>query len=212
MNTLTELLGQTVHGSDGSLGTVSDLWLDDASWSPRFLVVSPGLLASPLVVPVCRLQRAGLLSDLRSEDLRTDVAEDRGQVDPTAGFRVRAFAGWSGYWGGPGSLGTGPAAGTGALPALAFTPKLGPVHEEDEEPELLSLQRLRGAPVVADTSQFGHLADVVLGPDWSSVAILVDTGALLPGEKVAVPIHDVLSAGIESRVVMVRPEALERAS
>ena len=44
---LSEVPGYRVHGRDGSLGVVTDLYVDDADWHVRYLAVTGGEKTGP---------------------------------------------------------------------------------------------------------------------------------------------------------------------
>jgi hypothetical protein len=187
------LLGRAVHATDGEVGSVSDLFFDDALWQGRYVVVKAGSFFSSREVPVLpefveeageRVLRAGLT--------RRQV-EDAPPVEadlPVADRQEVAYYGHYGaapYWG-AGLQTSDPVSGTGYMGAYAPQPGMEAGGREGRgDPHLRSVAEVTGYGIEAIDGGIGHVEDLLVELDgWQVRYLVVDTRNWLPGKKVLV--------------------------
>lgn len=163
---LSESWSYRVHARDGTLGSVTDLYFDDACWKVRYLVVTGGsakaALRKWLLTPeaINRTDREfGLISmALRQAAVHgsPEVTAERTLARPKES-RLRAYYGWPDYWAGQ------------AAPAATAARSSG------DAPQLHSLGALLGYRVCAGPDDLGSLRDLVIADrTWAIQSIEVE--------------------------------------
>ncbi|MGQ9372106.1 PRC-barrel domain-containing protein [Azospirillum sp. ST 5-10] len=190
IQSLQILRDHAIRASDGALGGVSDLYVDDASWAVRYLVVDTGtwlpgrkvLIAASALgrpdagrreVPVA-LTRAQVKD---SPDIDTDKPVGRQhEID------LARFYGWAPYWETAPVLGPFPPAVEPAFPAPPVPPGDGPPAGD---PHLRSGREIIGYAIGAEDGDLGRVDDLLVDDaDWRVRYLRVDTGGWLSGRKV----------------------------
>src|SRR5262245_33937354 len=128
-----ELVGYTIHATDGDIGVLDGLYFDDAEWTIRYMVVNTGkwlpgrkVLIVPLALQQPNWKAQSLPVALTKEQIRNSPGIDTAKlVSRQHETDWHAYYGWPIYWGVP----TYPAPGSGITPAPAVT--IG-VMEKDE--------------------------------------------------------------------------------
>ena len=187
-----EVADLTLQATDGELGAVEDLYLDDRSWVVRYLVVKTGgwlLGRHVLIAPVSvrEIDDAGraLRINLTREQIEGSPPIDRAKPVSRAyeenyyrHFRLAP------YWNtlpGPWPT-TTPYPGT-VSPTIEKTRP----PEQPEAPHLRSAKELTGYHIRARDGEIGHVEDVVVDDEeWIVRYVEVDTRKWLPGKKVLV--------------------------
>jgi len=184
---LTEL---TLQATDGELGSVEDLYLDDRSWHVRYLVVNTGgwllgraVLIAPISVRDIDDAERALRVNLTRAEIEQSPPIDR--VTPVSRAYEQAYYRHfrlAPYWDilpGPGRTAVPypgtvpPAVETAAPPA------------EPEHPHLRSATELAGYAIRARDGDIGHVEDVVIDDEeWVVRYMEVDTRKWLSGKKV----------------------------
>jgi PRC-barrel domain len=180
-----------IEATDGTIGTLSDVLCDDATWAIRWLVVDTGkfLPGRKVLLPpsmVKSLDRA--LGKVHVKLTRTEiensppVSTDQ-PVSRQMEARMYVHFGWDPYW--DNSL-----YGTGA-------------HTLDNgDSHLRSLDVMRGYQIHATDGVIGQAADFLLNDDdWSIRYIVVDTGNWWPGQKVLISPQSVNSIAWADREI-----------
>lgn len=200
---VTALRSRRIHATDGEVGELRDVLVEDEHWAVRYLIVRTGgwfdardVLLSPAslsrdVFPGHRLQLT-----LTREQIRAAPAAETEL--PVSRHYERLFAahyGTPAYWEGPLLWGGGlyPIATT-ALADAVPTPHDEIEHEiaeaerdAAEHSHLRSAGELLGYAVAARDADAGRLDDIVLEADaWRVRALVVDTKPWWPGGRVLV--------------------------
>ena len=202
LHSAKKMHGFTIVASDGKVGSVDDLYFDDAQWTVRYLVVDTGgWLAGRQVLLSPR--SAGAL-DWEQRELAVRLA--RQQIEDSPGVDTRQpvsrqheaelfrHYGYPDYWNGPYLW------GYTMLPALLdqVPPESGGQRQTDAEEAESARQavdsHLRSCRAVigyhlrtADRQSIGHVEDFLFDEsDWSIQLLLVDTRNWWPGKHVLV--------------------------
>ncbi len=189
--------GFQVEATDGRIGSVSDLYFDDAEWIIRYVVVDTGnWLAGRrvLITPASLRQPAG-------DDHVFPVCLTRKQVEESPAVdtdkpvylqRLNEIANqfvWTGY--------SDPSCFGPSMILLAM-PRPGSHWHPDEpatdmtrregDPHLRSMVEVCTYRIQAADGEIGHVEDFIVDDrDWTIRYIVIDTGNWLPGRKVPVP-------------------------
>jgi hypothetical protein len=193
------LIGQIVDGTDGAVGTVSDLLFDDANWGVRWLVVDTGawLPGRKVLLPPVALGHPDSASRHIPVTLTMKRVKDSPDVDTDMPVSRQAEAsiydhyGWAPYWGG----------GMMAFGRAMATPFVVPLNMESEplglsdkgarsdigDPHLRSITAVTGYHIHAIDGEIGHAEDFIVDDAlWKIRHIVVDTKNWWPGEKVLI--------------------------
>jgi len=183
-----------ILATDGSLGSVSDVYFDDRGWTVRHLVVDTGtwLPGRRVLIPTSALgtpdaARDEFPVDLTKEQVRNapSIDEDK-PVDRQHEAELYGYYGWAPYWGGdvmmPGGVGVGGLGDAMSLPG-SIPPE--PLPSDEGDPHLRSGRDIIGYAIAAADSDIGEVSDILIDDqDWRIRYFLVDTGKWLPGRKV----------------------------
>lgn len=185
IRSLNDLLDYAINATDGVIGSVSDVYLDDAGWTVRYLVVDTGtwlpgrkvlLPASVLEAPETDSRQFPVRLTRKQVEDSPDVATER----PVSRQEEETLAGYFGvepYWL-SGSL-IGPA----ELPPMPAEPPADAGRRGD--PHLRSGREITRYAIAATDGDIGTVSDLLIDDaDWRVRYLLVDTGNWLPGRKV----------------------------
>lgn len=183
LHNIKGILGFTVRASDGDVGQVSDLYLDDREWIVRYLIVETGpwllgrqVLLLPEMVDLPRWQAGEFPVDLTQEQVRNSPDVDLAKpVSRQMEQEVYDYYRWVPYW------------RTGAR-ALAAAVEAQAERERDRgDPHLRSAKEVMGYRVQARDGEIGYIKDFFLEPDhWAIRYVLVNTRNWLPGRDVLI--------------------------
>jgi len=190
---LRELLGYSVHASDGNLGTVWDFFFDDARWTVRYLVVDmngrwPGG-RKVLISPTAFVGHPDWFSRRFSVQLTRDQVKNSPEIDadqpvsrPVENI-LSAYYGWPIYWG-PTPL-PGDFMGTEPLFELESGREANPETKRDHS--LCAAREIMKYHIETLEGRVGRVNDLILDDEnWVLRYLVIDTGAVLPGKKVLV--------------------------
>ena len=197
----TDTTGFHVQASDGTLGTVSDLLFDDASWTVRWLVVETGNWWADrrVLIPASALGHPDTAA--RTFPVNLTMAQVKGspEVDThrpvSRQFESSAYDyyGFSPYWGT--DLYMSGFAYWGGMVPMAPTQEM--EEREDEIAQVMSQQNadanLRSVAEIsryyihATDGDIGHLSDVLIeDSDWSLRYLIVNTSNWWQGKEVLI--------------------------
>lgn len=196
LRSLKDLERYTVSATDGDVGSVTDVLLDDEGWIARYLVVQTSgsfFLGGPRV----------LISPISFRELdwsthRFHLALTRDKVKNAPSVNVdkpvsrqherdySGYYGYSHYWGYAGYWGTGLYPG-----ALSFG---GPMDRSDEpaslasdDVHLRSAKEVRGYHIQGSDDTIGHVDDFIIDDEtWVVRYLVVDTSNWWFGKKVLI--------------------------
>ncbi|MDP2738599.1 MAG: PRC-barrel domain-containing protein [Pseudorhodobacter sp.] len=196
----TDTTGYDVQASDGTLGTVSDLLFDDASWTVRWLVVETGNWWADhrVLIPASAFGHPDTTA--RTFPVNLTMAQVKGSPDVdthrpvSRQFESSAYDyyGFSPYWGTDLYMG-GFAYWGGTVP---MAPSLETERREDEiarmqrqndDPNLRSVAEISGYHIHATDGEIGHLSDVLIEEsDWTLRYLIVNTSNWWQGKEVLI--------------------------
>ncbi|HEX6981095.1 MAG TPA: PRC-barrel domain-containing protein [Alphaproteobacteria bacterium] len=230
MFSIDDVRGASIRAEDGTIGTVDDVYFDDARWIIRYLVVDTGgwLSGRKVLIAPAALDRPDLLNRefpvtltkaqvAGSPDIATDKPVSRQQEE-----RLHAHYGWSPYWGQglipgvpPTPFRQGPAySGTAdplSMPGAGDVRAGGTSHDDTGgDPHLRSARAVTGHYIKAADGNIGHVEDFLADEDtWVVRYMIVDTRNWLPGKKVLVSpqwIEDISWADHTVRIDLTRAQ------
>jgi hypothetical protein len=185
-----------LRGIDGDFGHAREFFLDDRTWSVRYLVAdSAGWLRGRRVLLSPHALHPVLAADhVIPVDLTRQQVEDSpastSEEPITRRFEsaYHRYFGWPSYW-------MGGTAWSGGYPWLGVVPPVPDPRTEDRgqdqgDPHLRSTADFIGAHVEAVDGGIGDIADLVIDDGtWSLAYLVVDTGTWWPERAVAIPRH-----------------------
>ncbi|NDP59772.1 MAG: PRC-barrel domain containing protein [Oxalobacteraceae bacterium] len=198
-----EIEGYAVSATDGDIGHVKDLYLDDEKWVIRYLVVDTGgwlssrqVLVSPISVGTPNWEQK-LLPVLISKDQVSkspDIATDK----PVSRQHEMAYSGYydypyywigSGYWGGgmvPNQMMPG-RGGIGRSDAGLDEGQRESSGHENDDPHLRSCNAVVGYHIHASDGDIGHVAGMLIDEEtWAVRYLVVDTSNWWLGHQVLI--------------------------
>lgn len=200
----SEICGRHVQASDGEVGDVDDLYVDDQRWGVRYLVVRTGgwLDARPVLLSPHSLRRASYGDDRLHVSLTREQVRNAPSIDtdkPVSRHHEAAHAGYYGYpfywngpllWGGAVYPGVPPLAATGGVGAADDASAAEARRMEEQaakESHLRSFKEIKGYTVRASDGDAGDVQDLLIDPaSWGVRHLIVDTRPWWPGGLVAV--------------------------
>ena len=217
---IKELRGDDIFARDGTIGSVEDVYFDDARWTVRYLVVDPGtwlpgrkVLISPAAVLPVQTRADGIKVDLTREQIENAPGID---ADPPISREMEAaysrHFGWPNYWVGPYLWGTTtePLAGHWPVaqpvePGAATLDGPTAAAEVSQDSHLRSAREVVGYSVQAPDGEVGALEDLLIDDkSWAIADVLIDTTRWLPGGIVRVPPAAIAEIDWEHRQIRVR--------
>jgi uncharacterized protein YrrD len=204
---LSDLQGHALHATDGEIGHVGDVLVDDRSWNVRYVVVDTGGWLTGRQVLIDPSSVRGI----DGGEGRVEVALTRKQIeesppiesDAPVSQRVQvdlhSYYGWPAYWGAAGAFGS-------AATPLDVPPEAVPdvPPEAEGDPHLRSGREITGYGVRATDDEIGHVDDLILDDDgWSVRRAVIATRNWLPGRKVVVPVEAIEDVSWSERQVRV---------
>ncbi|MFY4730553.1 PRC-barrel domain-containing protein [Nitrospira sp. BLG_2] len=187
-----DIAALTLSAIDGQMGSISELYFDDQSWTVRYLVINTGgwlswrnVLLAPLAVAGIDDADASMRINLRKEQI--EQAPPIEEAKPISRQYEEAYYEhfrWAPYWqAGTTFLGT-PIPYPEPLPINLDEPVF---SESPEESHLRSSVEVTGYGIHAQDGEIGHIEDLVIDDeDWKVRYVEVNTRNWLPGKKALV--------------------------
>lgn len=197
--------GYTVAETDGELGSVKDLLVDDKSWTVRWLIVDTGkwLPGRKVLLPPSALGKPDRENRQFPVKLTKQQVTDSPDVDTDLPVSRQSEADvydhyeWEPYWDGSFS----PASLVMAVPTdVTMNLTYQDPHEQREgpplyrgDPHLRSIAAITGYGIHATDGEIGSVEDILFDDaSWAVRYLTVDTGNWWPGERVLISPHSVL--------------------
>jgi sporulation protein YlmC with PRC-barrel domain len=188
--------GSRIMATDGEIGSVTDLSLDDESWTVRYLVVDTGtwlpgrqVLISPISVERVDLVERSLVARLTRAQIETSPGVDAAKTVVAVEREIEFARFWSFpyYWEGPYRWGPTPLpAPLGAAPTGAVD-RRGDPKASREDPHLRSMREIRGYRMGARDGELGHVEDFLVEDGaWAIRYLIVDPRNWWPGNHVLI--------------------------
>lgn len=191
----SEIIGYAVRATDGPIGSVADLLLEDTSWTVRWAVVDTGswLLGRKVLLPLSALGRPDAAMREFPVDLTRKQIEDSPDIETDAPVSRQlesstyGYYGWAPYW--PPAYAPPVGAPLAVPPLLTDAPRHSPGGTEPPsgDPNLRSAKEITGYYVRATDGDIGHVEEFLIEDgSWAIRYIVVDTKNWWPGKKVLV--------------------------
>ena len=187
---LNDLVGYTIHASDGDIGTISEFYFDDLSWNIRYVIVETGgwllgrkVLISPFALGKPDYESRKIPVNLTKEQVQNSPSIDTDKpVSRQYEIDLHGHYGWPIYWGAGAMYG-----GVLAAPILLIDEDETEHEESPGDSHLRSTNKVTGNNVEATDGEIGHVEDFMVDDKaWAIIYLLVDTRNWLPGKKVLV--------------------------
>jgi hypothetical protein len=221
---MKDLRGDAIVARDGQIGSVNDVFFDDASWTVRYLVVDTGkwLPGRKVLISPHSVQQEARAADEIAVNLTREQVERSPGIDadqPVSRQFEKAHADYYGY---PFAVDAA-AMGGGAMPLGTPMSATGEdrrrqaqLERAARESHVRSGREVVGYSIQAADGPIGHVEDFLVDDEkWTIADMVVDTRNWLPGGK-KVPVPPSAIAGIDwhKRQVQVRltSEELRRAA
>lgn len=172
LHRITKMKGFKVRGIDGDTGKVSDFYFDDEHWQVRYMVVATGpwLKGKEVLVMRRALEKPDWDEGVFNVNITREQIETSPDVDLDKPLSRRCLAdlhehyGWPAFW-----------------PESKVTEPSQPKSKEcSGDPSLKSANEIANYHLVADSSEIGHVRDLLLDDeDWVIRYVLGRTGGLL---------------------------------
>lgn len=189
----------TLRASDGEIGSINDVYFDDAGWVVRYLVVDTGgwLSGRKVLISPRAVQRL----DVEGRELQLSITRDQVKASPdydsdkpiSRQYETDYFAyyGYPYYWSGPYMW------GIADYPAGPASAPLAEAHEElkrqaereraNADPHLRSAREVSGYAIEATDGSIGHVDTFLFETEsWAIRAMVVDTRNWWPGKHVVI--------------------------
>jgi uncharacterized protein YrrD len=190
------LIGTAVHGTDGSVGNITDLLFDDRYWTIRWVVVDAGgwIADRQVLLPPSQFRGADARGGAFDVELTREQIENcpgLGRDAPVSRQMERDiyhYYGWTPYWyhlaGAPAGIAPIPPPSGGTAMSAD---RGGPVREPQGDPDLRSMNEVIGYYVQATDDDIGHVEDFLIDDEnWAIRYVVVDTRNWWPGKLVPV--------------------------
>jgi sporulation protein YlmC with PRC-barrel domain len=194
---LEEMLGAEVVATDGSIGTLHDVLMDDETWTVRYVAVDTGLwlgrvvLVSPISIEWPDWQGRKIpLTLTRAEIEKSPDLLSRARFTREEEREFAAYYGYPFYWGGPGlwSWADRPSALTTAPPSGYVPPSA--LEADTADADLLTTtiyngKEISGYHIHALDGEIGHVDDFIIDEgSWSVRYLQIDTSNWIGGKTV----------------------------
>lgn len=208
LRTISSLDGHSIQATDGDLGRVKKLYLDEDQWGVRYLVVETGswlfkraVLLSPYSIKAVDDADKTIRVSLTREQIKNAPEVDtKRRISRQAESEYSRYYGYDTYWTGPGLWGADPypiirPAGADT-PPLASTPAADdgrPAVPSDDarDSHLRDSDELHSYDIEGSDGGIGHVEDFVFDDKtWTIRYLVVDTRNWWPGgKKVLIAVH-----------------------
>lgn len=206
LQSLKNLAGVAVEGSDGAIGRIVDLYFDDQAWTIRFLLVETGdwlkgrkVLISPMATGEPDRGRGLLPVSVTREQVSKspdiDIHKPVSRQHETENY---AYYGYPGHWGGTGIWGNGLAprmtvAGGTLVPEAApqedevAQAQADALRQRGDDPHLRSARAMIRYHLRANDGEIGHVDGMIIDDEtWALRYFIVNTSDWWIGHQVLV--------------------------
>ena len=174
VNSLHELIGLSIAATDGELGTIDDIYFDDAQWTIRYLVVDTGgwISGRNVLIPLHALTGTDWPDETVRVNLTKQQIKDSPGIDTAKPVSrqhetdIYNHYGYPYYWAGPYMWGQ-----TVFPSVFEEKPFEDPQRQQRRErmeqkgvdPHLRSFNEITGYKIQATDDTFGHVDDLMYG-------------------------------------------------
>ncbi len=192
LRAVNDLKGYAILATDGPIGQVVDVLMDDRRWAIRYLVVDTGnwLTGRQVLISPFSIGQPDWATQQLPVSLTKQRVEDSPSVDthtPISRQHEVELAGYYGhplYWEGTALWGMQPGP---ALLAVATEPVLGAETVSAADAHLLSSNALVGHQILATDGELGHVDNLLVEDQtWAVRYFVVSTSNWWGGHKVLI--------------------------
>lgn len=186
-----QLSSFSLQGTDDDLGSIDDLYFDDAEWRVRYFVVKTGgwLSGKKVLLSPTALTGAPEDNDVIHLDLTTEQISNSPDVDLAKPVSrqmevdLHTHYGWAYF--GYGAM--------GGMEKQPPYPRSGETAgDQTEDPHLRSMDEVTGYRIQATDEAVGHVEDFIVDDTtWAVRFMVVDTAPLWFGKKVLISPQDI---------------------
>ncbi|TDE18128.1 PRC-barrel domain-containing protein [Dyadobacter psychrotolerans] len=195
---LKSLTSISLAGTDGQIGKVKDLYIDDESWFIRYWIVDTGdwLPGKKVLISVQSLTIQDWENDVLETDLTLDQIKNSPDIDteqPVSRQQEKKLYDhfpWRIYWGPDmGSKGELAPLTESVKAALANDPDY---HNSYDNPHLRSTYKLIGYDIQTTDGQSGKIVDLIVETEnWEIINLVIEMGNWFSSDKVLLPVRAV---------------------
>jgi hypothetical protein len=190
-----KLIGASIRASDGELGAVQDVYLDDHRWAARYLLVKTGdspegrkVLVSPISVESIDWDKRRVQVRPTQQQVKASPHFDSDKpVSRQQEVDLLRYYGYPSYWGGPLMWGATsyPYSISRAMNIVnRISAKQAGVPADAH---LRSVQEMTGYHIRTTNASMGHVEGFVMDDEsWAIRYIVVDTSTWCPGKHVVI--------------------------
>ena len=167
--------------TDGSIGHVKDLYIDDESWAVRYLVVETGnwFTRHRVLIPTAGLGSIDSTAKVIQVSITRDQVQRSPDVDCDMPVSRQHETDLSGYYGFPSYL---------------------EGEKRPSDPHLRSAAALTGYAVRSDHDEIGHVKQFLMDEDgWRVVAVIVKTGTWWHGDLMRIATAGITTVDWDTR-------------
>lgn len=174
-----ELKSATFRAKDGDIGSLKEVYFDDASWTVRYLVINTGtwltertVLITPQVVGAINEEEWALPVDLTQQQVEASPPVDsKKPLSRQQEAEYHKHYSWLSYW-----------------RSGLFSPSTQPSEKEDTvDPHLRSSAEITGYHIEARDGEIGRVEDFIVDEqDWIVRYLEISTGQGWFGKKILV--------------------------
>lgn len=208
LRTISSVKGHAIHATDGELGHVKKLYLDEEQWGVRYLVVETGswlfkraVLLSPYSIKAVDDDAELIEVSLTREQIKNAPEVDiKTRMSRQTESEYSRYYGYDAYWTGPNLWGSNPypimgTAGAEGQPPDAKHPDdgglLAETSEDGTRSHLRDSDEICSYNIEGSDGGIGHVEDFIFDDKtWTVHYLIVDTRNWWPGgKKVLIAIH-----------------------
>lgn len=204
-----QLIGFTVNGIDGDVGSIADILFDDESWRIRYLAVRSGgwldqrtVLVAPHTLVSADVDARVIHVPLSQEQIRHSQTLD---TDPPLyrQHELQRRAETPPLWTTYGGMYEPSMLSYASLTYDAWEHERQSLQEADFDPHLRSAQTIQSYRVESATGELGHVVDLILDDeDWMLRYVVIETGQWFAKQRVLVPTRQVDEISWERRTLV----------
>jgi sporulation protein YlmC with PRC-barrel domain len=194
-----DVIGRTIHATDGNIGSVTTLYFDDDRWTVRYLVVDTGkwLPGKQVLISPYSIRQGSAVGALKVSLTREQV-KNSPRVDaerPISRQQEIAYSDYYGYpyyWAGPAVWGAAAVPMWQAVPNAAVDRTTAAEREalrahDERNAHLRDVKHVTGYHIQAADGSIGHVDDFLLDTEsWMIRYLVVDTSNWIGGRHVLI--------------------------
>ena len=172
----------TLHATDGAIGKVKDLFVDDETWAVRYLVVETGnwFTRHQVLIPTEALGNIDATEKAINVAIKREEVQKSPDIDCEMPVSRQHETDLSGYYG--------------------FPSHLDSATRRDKDPHLRSAKALRGYTTRSENEEIGSVRQFLVNDDgWRAEAVIVRTGTWWHGDLMRIATDGIVSVDWETK-------------